>query len=456
MKKTLALILAILMLLSMAACGAPEQAPSQPTELSKYDLYLDIEFEMNFLFSTYDVELYLDDARVGLAPHGQHYTCLLEHITEGSHKLYFYKDGDHSIRNYKELKLKEDSTFVATLHSNKSDIEIKGASLNPGIAGSSLKMPNVTGMVLEEAINTLKQVGFSNVHYGDDVWDRNNWIVTEQSVKADEETDKNTRIDLTCEKKDGSQTSSSTGSAKFDARKADPSGIYSYKQSSKYADFYLYIDTNNDTIRSFSSDSTTVLVGTLSGSLENGLKACYEKNVWYEDMFLKENDFYSLYAIDNMDNAVVRYSRVENFEAEEYLKKAGYKDYYEESGTAKKVTDCQVDDAIINAVISDVKNEFGDKLLSYSYDIVSNEYRLYFKEGLMSTYNANLSKYRELFDTVAGKYNTLTKEIYERLNKNTKNEVHVSAYLYSVGMASGNMDECQYRARDGKKTDIYN
>ena len=197
MRKFFSILMVAIMLVAFAACGS---GGGSNGEVNKYNVYLDIEFEQNLIFALYDVEVYFDVARVGLIPHGKHFTNLIESVEEGSHKLYFYKDGDHSVQTTKDVKVAEDCTVIATVHSNKNSIEIKGYELRSGIAGDSLTMIDVVGENLGDAVNALKQIGFTNINYSSDVWDTSNWEVVGQNHEGGEVLDKNTKIELTCKK----------------------------------------------------------------------------------------------------------------------------------------------------------------------------------------------------------------------------------------------------------------
>lgn len=72
------------------------------------------------------------------------------------------------------------------------------------IAGASIKVPKVTGMVLSEALKELEEAGFINVREEpySEIWDRDNWIVTKQGVEEGSKVDQNEFIQLDCKKLD--------------------------------------------------------------------------------------------------------------------------------------------------------------------------------------------------------------------------------------------------------------
>ena len=166
-----------------------------------FQLYIDLGFDSNMFLARYDLDVYLDDLKIGTIPHGEGFTKL-NRVKEGNHTIEFRNSSNDSIKSTKQFIVSNDSTFKAQLHTNDNNIEINKAETIASIEGASIEVPNVVGMVLEAAMNTMSAVGLSNVReepYAE-IWDRSNWTVISQNVEGGKIVDKNERIVLNCVK----------------------------------------------------------------------------------------------------------------------------------------------------------------------------------------------------------------------------------------------------------------
>lgn len=162
-------------------------------------LYLDITSELNLMLNTYDITISLDGTEVGSVANGKGFTYLAD-VLSGEHQLEFCKSGGESPKATKEITVSGDMTYACDLAHGGSSIDIKNAQILDNIAGSELEVVSVTGMVLSEAMETLQNIGFSNLHAepSNDIWDKDNWIVTGQGVPEGTVADKNEYIQLDC------------------------------------------------------------------------------------------------------------------------------------------------------------------------------------------------------------------------------------------------------------------
>lgn len=166
-------------------------------------LYLDLQSEENLLRATYDMEIYLDDDYIGSVENGKYFTLLVE-VSKGKHELEVCKSGDNSISALKKFKIESDMTLCSVVAHSKNSIEFTKYKTLDSIVGAELEMPFVTGMLLSEAMDEFKGVGFVNVRPepNDKIWDRDNWLVLDQSEETGSILDKNTYIELECVKLD--------------------------------------------------------------------------------------------------------------------------------------------------------------------------------------------------------------------------------------------------------------
>ena len=165
-------------------------------------LYLDLKSESNLLFSTYDMDIYVDETLIGTVANGKTITKLMS-LLEGKHTIVACKSGDNSVKATKELSVTSDITFKSDIGHGGS-IEFKNMETLDSIVGASIKVPKVTGEILSEAKKDLEEAGFINVREEpySDIWDRDNWIVTKQGVESGSEVDQNEFIQLDCIKLD--------------------------------------------------------------------------------------------------------------------------------------------------------------------------------------------------------------------------------------------------------------
>lgn len=166
-------------------------------------LYLDLQSEENLMRATYDMDIYLDDEYIGSVENGKFFTSLVE-ISKGKHELEVCKSGDNSINALKKFKIESDMTLSSVVAHSKSSIEFTKYKTFDSIIGAELEMPFVTGMLLSEAMNEFKGIGFVNVRPepNDKIWDRDNWLVVNQSEETGSILDKNAYIELECVKLD--------------------------------------------------------------------------------------------------------------------------------------------------------------------------------------------------------------------------------------------------------------
>lgn len=211
-KKILIIAVAVILLLFVVkGCSSRSKGSDTNSESSttvnviKYQLYLDIESSTNLIFSTYDVEIYLDNAKLGNISNGKNYTALRE-VEEGNHVINFYKNGEHSVSAREVINVNSDCTYKCTLNSKSDSIIVNNVEILHSIDGTSIVVDNVSNMKLPEAIKLLEGKGFINVNYegedGEVIFDESDWVVISQSVEPGLEVDQNAEIVLVCKKTD--------------------------------------------------------------------------------------------------------------------------------------------------------------------------------------------------------------------------------------------------------------
>lgn len=199
-------LIALLLALSalMGGCDDSDEADTGDTApVATYQLYIDVTSEDNLLFHTYAMDLYLDEKKIGTVEDGGALTRLISKVTEGRHELSAYKTSDRDVYATQWIDVDQDMTFRSQI-SHGSDIEFEDSETIAGVEDAALKVPEVTGLVLSDALEQLDSAGFVNVSAepDEDIWDEDNWTVVSQNIGAGVTTDKNAEITLTCVKTD--------------------------------------------------------------------------------------------------------------------------------------------------------------------------------------------------------------------------------------------------------------
>ncbi|MBR3312036.1 MAG: PASTA domain-containing protein [Solobacterium sp.] len=146
------------------------------------------------------MEISIDDEELGFVSNGKTFSMLLE-LEEGEHTLTISKAGNSSKNAKKEINLKGDMTFKCNI-SHGGSISLKDIETTDDVKGSALVVPDLTGLILSDAEDQLKQIGFDNISdkgIGGTIWNEDNWLVAEQSIEPNTAVDKHQEIILTCQ-----------------------------------------------------------------------------------------------------------------------------------------------------------------------------------------------------------------------------------------------------------------
>ncbi len=103
---------------------------------AEYSLYLDINFVGNLIFSTYDVDVYLDDEKIATLPHGEDYTQLIESIEEGYHTIKFCNVDAPNVSGEDIFEVKNDTTLQCTIFAYSNKVEINDMETTDGVEGA--------------------------------------------------------------------------------------------------------------------------------------------------------------------------------------------------------------------------------------------------------------------------------------------------------------------------------
>lgn len=127
----LALIAAVFFLLCLfvAGCGGGDLSQdsngSSIEQIERYSLEMDVSCEENLFFSRYDVDVYVDDEKVGTLDHGMQRTFDLE-ISEGTHVFRVAEKGNSSVDGSWDFDMpSEESILKCSISCNAGQVSIE-------------------------------------------------------------------------------------------------------------------------------------------------------------------------------------------------------------------------------------------------------------------------------------------------------------------------------------------
>ena len=170
---------------------------------AEYAFYLNISFVGNWVFDTYDVDVFLDEEKIDTIPHGEDYTHLFESVEEGYHKVTFKSARNADISGEDIVEINGDTTFKCTLHAYSDEIKLDDVKTEDNVDGSAIPVPDEQGKILSIAEKELKEAGFTNIKSDaghETIITSGNWTVTGQNLKAGETADQRAEIVLACKK----------------------------------------------------------------------------------------------------------------------------------------------------------------------------------------------------------------------------------------------------------------
>ena len=92
-------------------------------------LRLNVEFRKNGMFSTYDVDMYLDDVYIATLPHGKDFEGTLL-VSPGMHILVFYRSGSRSVRGSADFTVEKDAFFSCRIEAERNRVDVKNGRLS--------------------------------------------------------------------------------------------------------------------------------------------------------------------------------------------------------------------------------------------------------------------------------------------------------------------------------------
>lgn len=122
-------------------CGAkkPEPVPEGGADASEgFQVDIHVDFDENMMFSTYAVNMYIDDELVDKLSHGKDYDGTVT-LSSGKHTVKFAKAGSSSVTGSCEIEITGPSSFSCNIHAYSERVSVSYVKVTPT---SSRALPN--------------------------------------------------------------------------------------------------------------------------------------------------------------------------------------------------------------------------------------------------------------------------------------------------------------------------
>lgn len=197
MRKAFLLICSLIMLFTSIVFVGASAAEAYLVDLS-------IEFEENWFFSTYDVDLYVNKTEQATLVHGKDYACSF-YVPAGQNTIFFYKQGNKGIKGTLDLNVTDNTTVFChiTCHSDEVTIsKIRIQSTQPE-ANATRSLPDEFSAVPEqeaEELSTLpinQVISFADIDFS--TFTDEELDLAAEAIKAEKRARMTTKIQLSNE-----------------------------------------------------------------------------------------------------------------------------------------------------------------------------------------------------------------------------------------------------------------
>lgn len=126
MKKVLILMISVVIMIGLTACGKPEPQVETVEEkiIPEYSVNIVFDCTENILFNRYDINVYMDDEKLGIIDHGteKEFSVILK---EGSHTLKLTESDDSSVNGYVDFVVNGDMSLKYEIYCTNDQVEIE-------------------------------------------------------------------------------------------------------------------------------------------------------------------------------------------------------------------------------------------------------------------------------------------------------------------------------------------
>lgn len=108
-------------------CGQSKSASA--VEEGQYSLLLDVTFEENNFFSTYDVDVFVNGSKVTTIPHGNNYSNVIT-VPAGVTEITFSEEYNAEVKGTVFVGVTENTSYRCTIHAKRDLIVVDGVTTN--------------------------------------------------------------------------------------------------------------------------------------------------------------------------------------------------------------------------------------------------------------------------------------------------------------------------------------
>ena len=154
--RALSIVCAVVLTAVFAACG--DGGGSEGNLTGNRAVSVTIECESNFVFSKYDLDIYVDNVHQGSQDHGS--SKIYEvNLDDGDHVLRITEKGNDSVDGSVDFAVNGNTSLAYKIKCTSSQVEIEAVNmLNPPVSSTE-----VSSMYHDEAHQAFEDAGFTNI-----------------------------------------------------------------------------------------------------------------------------------------------------------------------------------------------------------------------------------------------------------------------------------------------------
>ena len=163
-------LIAIIFFSLIGSCsgGGETEESTDSSNMPLQQVTISVECEHNLLFSTYNVDIYADDQKLGTLEHGENGEYAAN-LSRGAHTLKFTKEGDDGVNGQTDIEVAEEGeTFSYKIKCKSDRIEIEqldDEAADEAFAKELEETANQPGEKASEVIQQLKDKNYEEAGY---------------------------------------------------------------------------------------------------------------------------------------------------------------------------------------------------------------------------------------------------------------------------------------------------
>ena len=267
----------------------------------EFDVSIEIECVENLIFSTYDVDVYIDGELEGTIPHGDKETYSMV-LTKGKHTIGFESAEDDTIDGEVEVEILKNETLKFKISCSSFVIDVETVAGVTAVekhdeskpAESTTKEAKITmtndsdyyaGKQRADVEKEFKDMGFANIIIHE--------VKTTDLINSDGEVTSVSAANDSFDK--GDEFIKDTEIIIYCWKYEKPNSEYEkafVRAMSNYSIYYMF-DTDNKTVVTFCTSDTYVDEGRYAGSFSSGVTITWSHGEWTEKFTNKDGSSYA-------------------------------------------------------------------------------------------------------------------------------------------------------------------